>query len=320
MMSSDKIYPFHDEDDDDDFYNEVESKRFRKLNGSFVQAESSGKCGIIGKQVSINSFLENNVDKKQKVMFKSKDLDEIDNAIPFSPTGVSDSSLSPRSNDDLILNTNTRSIVTIEALIDYLTKHPDDCISSNKDCNIKTHSDILTDFEDLTSKLLSGHVDPELHRIFKSHGWTGARYRFSHVWTSVSTLLLQDLSNYYLKKKIASLSSPYISMGMKSAADSSRRVSNEVISFIPDCLLTYLKNHSSLNTTEDGIQSFTFTGACMLPDISGFSKFSGEMCSKGVSGLDELRESINGFLGHIVETVYEYDGDGKNVIHSSYHE
>jgi len=247
-MSSDKIYPFHDEDDDD-FYNEVESKRFRKLNGSFVQAESSGKCGIIGNQVSINSFLENNVDKKQKVMFKSKDLDEIDNAIPFSPTGVSDSSLSPRSNDDLILNTNTRSIVTIEALIDYLTKHPDDCISSNKDCNIKTHSDILTDFEDLTSKLLSGHVDPELHRIFKSHGWTGARYRFSHVWTSVSTLLLQDLSNYYLKKKIASLSSPYISMGMKSAADSSRRVSNEVISFIPDCLLTYLKNHSSLNTT-----------------------------------------------------------------------
>jgi len=107
---------------------------------------------------------------------------------------------------------------------------------------------------------------------------------------------------------------------MKSAADSSRRISNEVISFIPDCLLTYLKTHSSLKTSEDGIQSFSFTGACMLPDISGFSKFSGEMCSKGVSGLDELRESINGFLGHIVETVYEYDGDGKNVIHSSYHE
>jgi hypothetical protein len=48
----------------------------------------------------------------------------------------------------------------------------------------------------------------------------------------------------------------------------------------------------------------------MLADISGFTKFSGEMCSKGAGGLDDLREATNGFLGHCVKLVYEYKGDG----------
>ena len=194
---------------------------------------------------------------------------------------------------------------SIQQLIGHLSAHKDSCGSQ---CS--HHKE----FNELTSRVTSSssnHVNPELHRIFKSHGWTGARYRYHGDWPTVANLMLQDLSNYYLRQ-----SHPIDDLSLSS----SMRASNQLNSFIPDCLLTYLKNHSSLNTTEDGIQSFTFTGACMLPDISGFSKFSGEMCSKGVSGLDELRESINGFLGHIVETVYEYDGDGKNVIHSSYHE
>lgn len=49
----------------------------------------------------------------------------------------------------------------------------------------------------------------------------------------------------------------------------------------------------------------------MLVDISGFSKFSAAMCSNGVSGLDDLREVTNGFLGHFVKIVYQYDGDGE---------
>eukprot|EP00981_Chlorochromonas_danica_P015276 scaffold11522_cov239-Ochromonas_danica.AAC.3 len=47
----------------------------------------------------------------------------------------------------------------------------------------------------------------------------------------------------------------------------------------------------------------------MLADISGFSKFSGAMCQKGVSGLDDLREATNVFLGALVKTVYEFQGD-----------
>ena len=29
-----------------------------------------------------------------------------------------------------------------------------------------------------------------------------------------------------------------------------------------------------------------------------------------VSGLDALREITNGFLGHFIKTVYQFDGDG----------
>ncbi len=76
-------------------------------------------------------------------------------------------------------------------------------------------------------------------------------------------------------------------------------------------------NHSSTNQSGNSssdpskVNSFSFNGACMLVDISGFSKFSAAMCSNGVSGLDDLREVTNGFLGHFVKIVYQYDGDGK---------
>ena len=53
----------------------------------------------------------------------------------------------------------------------------------------------------------------------------------------------------------------------------------------------------------------TFHAACMLVDISGFSSFSGSMCSKGVVGLDDLHKATDGFLGHFVDVVHMYDGD-----------
>lgn len=43
----------------------------------------------------------------------------------------------------------------------------------------------------------------------------------------------------------------------------------------------------------------------------GFSKFSGAMCSRGVTGLDDLHSATNEFLGHFVDVVYQYRGDGE---------
>jgi hypothetical protein len=54
-----------------------------------------------------------------------------------------------------------------------------------------------------------------------------------------------------------------------------------------------------------------FDGAVLLADISGFSKFAGEMCTRGAKGLDVLHKVTSGFLGHFVQTVYDFDGDGK---------
>ena len=35
------------------------------------------------------------------------------------------------------------------------------------------------------------------------------------------------------------------------------------------------------------------------------------MCSRGVTGLDDLHSATNEFLGHFVDVVYESKGDGK---------
>ena len=49
----------------------------------------------------------------------------------------------------------------------------------------------------------------------------------------------------------------------------------------------------------------------------GFSEFSGAMCARGVTGLDDLHTATNEFLGHFVDVVYQFQGDGK--IHISFH-
>jgi hypothetical protein len=226
---------------------------------------------------------------------------------------------------------------SVETLINFLTTN----IDNN---NIKDRT-YLRKFEELTAEVLSIAHDAELQRIIKSHGWTGSRYRNSEDTPLEASSLLQALSNLYLRNKVNSYTnriSNLFGLGDEKGAD-------DIFSFCPDLLLTAIKenaqgnkaardrenngfsngvnaNASSNSLTSvvstgsaanrsailsEQLNSYSFTGACMLADISGFSKFSGAMCSKGVSGLDELREATNGFLGHIVKIVYEYHGDGK---------
>ena len=91
-----------------------------------------------------------------------------------------------------------------------------------------------------------------------------------------------------------------------------------MFSFCPDTLLHILKNRSDAlplsasSIGEGSSTSYSFHGACMLADISGFTKFSSLMCRKGVRGLDNLRDVTNGFLGYFVRIVYEHRGDGKS--------
>ena len=59
---------------------------------------------------------------------------------------------------------------------------------------------------------------------------------------------------------------------------------------------------------------FIFTLIFTYLLLSGFSKFSSAMCAKGASGLDDLHSATNEFLGHFVDVVYEYRGDGEELI------
>lgn len=187
---------------------------------------------------------------------------------------------------------------SVETLINYLTNFMD---------NILNDKDYMKRFEELSAEVISYAHDIELQRIVKAHGWTGSRYRSTDDTPFDAHSLLQQLSNLYLKNKFSNYTahiSNMFGLGDEKGAD-------QILSFCPDLLLTCLRENSPLNPdSEGGVRSFTVRGACMLADISGFSKFSGAMCLKGVSGLDDLREATNGFLGQLVKTVYEYQGDG----------
>lgn len=188
----------------------------------------------------------------------------------------------------------------VEILINYLTNNMD---------HILIDRVYLKKFEELTTEVALDSHDTELHRIVKSHGWTGSRYRNSEDTPLEAQSLLQALSNLYLRNKMSSYSahiSNLFGLGDEKGAD-------QILSFCPNLLLTFLRKNGPMhsNKVHSEVKSFSFKGACMLADISGFSKFSGAMCSKGVSGLDDLREATNGFLGHFVKTVYEFRGDGK---------
>ena len=69
-------------------------------------------------------------------------------------------------------------------------------------------------------------------------------------------------------------------------------------------------NYNSRNPTL-GVYSSQFYGACLLVDISGFTKLSSKHCNSGVTGLDQLHRITNGFLAHLVQIVHYNCGDGK---------
>lgn len=180
----------------------------------------------------------------------------------------------------------------VQKLINYLTRNRDswDRMETKK-LNLITHD------------VISRKDDSELLRILRDHGWNGYHYSVADDnRQDAFRALLQELSNLYLKQKASFFANKLVDL--YGTEDSSSAFS-QLASFSPNLLLHYLNDRPIFSDA----QSFSFTGACMLVDISGFSKFSGSMCLQGVSGLDGLREITNGFLGHFVRKVYEFDGD-----------
>ncbi|RYG65307.1 hypothetical protein EON64_12215, partial [archaeon] len=55
--------------------------------------------------------------------------------------------------------------------------------------------------------------------------------------------------------------------------------------------------------------SLFFHGFCLLADISGFTRLSGTFCAQGKLGLDGLQQATNGYMGRLVEVIYQHGGD-----------
>lgn len=102
-----------------------------------------------------------------------------------------------------------------------------------------------------------------------------------------------------------------------SALDTSRRAriedefSNILLSFCPDSLIKHLSDTVPSTDEVAPSRSWTQHGACMLVDISGFTRLSGELCSFGVAGLDELRHVTSSYLSELLHLVYSNGGDGE---------
>ena len=84
----------------------------------------------------------------------------------------------------------------------------------------------------------------------------------------------------------------------------------QIESFCPNILLKFLEsrilNQEPLESVSTPIQA-----VCMLCDISGFSKFSGQLCALGVNGLKQVHQATTDFLGYFVDVIYKHGGDGK---------
>lgn len=79
--------------------------------------------------------------------------------------------------------------------------------------------------------------------------------------------------------------------------------------FVPEILMSHLTD--LLDNQEFGIRPFSrfIFGACLLVDISGFTKLSSQFCARGADGIDDLQKQINGYLGELAAIIYAFGGD-----------
>ncbi len=79
--------------------------------------------------------------------------------------------------------------------------------------------------------------------------------------------------------------------------------------FVPEMLVDYI--HKNIRLGKEGLEpaSFYINGVCLLVDISGFTKLSGDFCAQGKSGIDELQLVTNGYMGQLVEIIYTFGGE-----------
>ncbi|RYH18435.1 hypothetical protein EON65_27225 [archaeon] len=196
----------------------------------------------------------------------------------------------------------------VSALLNYLT----DKVKVYSSRSGSLDSATLTEFEDMVIEIIPRIKDPELIRTLKECGWTGTRFEAIQNGKWDVEYVIQMLSNYYLKSSMNHTQSAYnmntMHSTMSQKQQQQRNAIDNIMPFCPDIVVDMIMERDC-QIKKPFAQ--VFKGVCLLADISGFSKYSGEMCSKGVSGLDELRSVTNGLLDNFVETVYKYGGDGK---------
>lgn len=159
--------------------------------------------------------------------------------------------------------------------------------------------------------------------VVESHGWNGREFIFSNPEYDLNSLNKQMGSLFYAHFKLAASTTSKRSLEIDDAkpVDNIPKEDKMICSFCPDALLFSLLtvlNADSKNRNESVMQnmliqepqSISFRGACLLADISGFTKLSGKFSSRGSAGLEELHATASDYLGKFAKIVYAHGGDG----------
>lgn len=143
------------------------------------------------------------------------------------------------SNDDL----NSRSSVSPTALSEA-SSSASTTTSRRDHPYTKAYVAILKKFELLTEDALINSTNNELRKILKDHGWTGSRYR-NKVTSDAAAfefdLLLQDLSNLYLRSKNNGIFSPLNIFVERNQQQGGEKDLSQIVSFCPDILVEYIR-------------------------------------------------------------------------------
>lgn len=137
----------------------------------------------------------------------------------------------------------------------------------------------------------------------------------SGMWDTENEQPNEDFSLRAIKKFLLN------SRSKKRAPDGSRSLDffddlapvakKKMASFLPRILLNMIQKSSINGDGKRPVQcsSFYFNVYVLLVDISGFTRLSGSFCEKGKAGIDDLQKATNGYLGQLVQVIYNHGGD-----------
>eukprot|EP01031_Cornospumella_fuschlensis_P027070 gene27069-32708_t len=181
-------------------------------------------------------------------------------------------------------------------------------------CNfLKTHASskthALPDIETFIADIASKTNSPTLRKILADFGWSPTQNQFENDDVDLAGLTLA------LSEKSMRLDTRTFQLGPNLTPKS----------FLPGLLLSHLchvaNHHGRQGSSSDKLvgeeashaalhpKSFFFHGTCLLVDISGFTRLSSDFCALGKEGIDGLQQATNGYMGKLVEVIYQHGGD-----------
>ncbi|RYH30580.1 hypothetical protein EON65_04680 [archaeon] len=152
--------------------------------------------------------------------------------------------------------------------------------------------EVLKDIADQAVHMLQTTPDKKIYELLKSFGWKdGAGFS--------STL---DIEGLLIAIRRSQINASFLRASMVINANVSH-------CFVPEVLIKHLSSKIQNQDIEITPHAEFFFAACLLVDISGFTKLSGYYCAQGSDGIDELQKRINGYLGELAAVIYSLGGD-----------